>query len=144
MDQMNFVQRCYVMELRRRVKHHKSNHLRLIRDNKMSKSSPTLSGSLKSNKSQKKKRRRRDSEFYKPGTEVRVIRKGKYMFQTGTVVHRHYDEEETKKKKKTITPVPPPRPGDGGKRGPPPPPRKCYFLFLQHSFVSQSNDYRSE
>ena len=26
MDQMNFVQRCYVMELRRRVKHHKSNH----------------------------------------------------------------------------------------------------------------------
>ena len=96
MDQMNFVQRCYVMELRRRVKHHKSNHLRLIRDNKMSKSSPTLSGSLKSNKSKKKKRRRRDSEFYKPGTEVRVIRKGKYMFQTGTVVHRHYDEEETK------------------------------------------------
>ena len=143
MDQMNFVQRCYVMELRRRVKHHKSNHLRLIRDNKMSKSSPTLSGSLKSNKSQKKKRRRRDSEFYKPGTEVRVIRKGKYMFQTGTVVHRHYDEEETKKKK-NITPVPPPRPGDGGKRGPPPPPRKCSFT-LYHSYNSyHSHNYRSK
>ena len=144
MDQMNFVQRCYVMELRRRVKHHQSNHLRLIRDNKMSKSSPTLSGSLKSNKSQKKKRRRRDSEFYKPGTEVRVIRKGKYMFQTGTVVHRHYDEEETKKKKKTITPVPPPRPGDGGKRGPPPPPRKCSFT-LCHSYNSyHAHNYRSK
>ena len=143
MDQMNFVQRCYVMELRRRVKHHKSNHLRLIRDNKMSKSSPTLSGSLKFDKSKKKKRRRRDSEFYKPGTEVRVIRKGKYMFQTGTVVHRHYDEEETKKKK-TITPVPPPRPGDGGKRGPPPPPRE-YSFTLCHSYNSyHAHNYRSK
>jgi len=104
------------MELRRRVKHHQSNHLRLIRDSKMSKSSPTLSGSLKfqqKKKKKKKNRHRRDSEFYKPGTEVRVIRKGKYMFQTGTVVHRHYEVEETKKKK-----------------GPPLPPRTCSFTFF--------------
>ena len=155
-SQMNFMQRCYVNELRRRVKHHKSNHLHSIRNNKMSKSSPTLSGSLnfEQKKKKTKKRSRRDSEFYKPGTEVRVICKGKWMFQTGTVVHRHYDEEEenvTKKneiappvtpprpgdgEKKDPPPVAPPRPGNDGKKGPPPvaPPRTCCYY-------SSSNDH---
>ena len=90
-DQMDFVDRCYVKELRRRVKYHAKSHLRSIRDGRMSKSSPTLRGSMDYNnkmimkvKKKKSKRTRGDSEFYKPGTEVRVIRKGKFMFQTGT------------------------------------------------------------